>query len=338
MHEIAEITVNSAFNLRKCLYVGSSVTFKSSKAEVTVPRSRRILVTTIDKSIDDELDDLNQCFLGRDKEVIKKIIHAYTRPIKRVLIKYGIKKPFGVVVGDTVNPFLVPVLCKTRPTDVGGFAVICKLEQHRHWSLPEIVDSIDVPWQEKIDHEIIWRGAMTGLALRDAPHFGSRLHLARKSEALARHGISVGFTEVGQARLFGNDVFEMCKKLLVEGVPVGELMQYKYQLCLEGNDVSTALKWALRSNSVVLMPQPTFESWACESQLVPWFHYVPVNYDLSNLVEIFEWCRENDDRCYNISQNGREFIDRIMKKPDDDHLMEEIVLEFVDRYSFRYAN
>lgn len=234
MHGIVGRDVNSAFNLRKCLYVGNSVTFKRDGNEIALPRSSRILVTTIERSIDDELDDLSGCFFGRDEEVVKKIIHAYTRPVKRVLTKHGIKKPFGVAVGDTVNPFLAPVLCKTRPTQNGGFGVLCKLEEHRHWRPPEIVDGMDVPWDEKIDHEILWRGAMTGLALRDAPHFGSRLHLAQKSEMLAKHGISVGFTEVGQARLFGNDVFEMCKKLLVEGVPVGELMRYKYQLCLRG--------------------------------------------------------------------------------------------------------
>jgi hypothetical protein len=41
---------------------------------------------------------------------------------------------------------------------------------------------------------------------------------------------------------------------------IAELLQHKYLLALEDNDVSTGLKWMLMSSSVVFMPVPERES------------------------------------------------------------------------------
>lgn len=49
--------------------------------------------------------------------------------------------------------------------------------------------------------------------------------------------------------------------------------------------MATGLKWMLASNSVVFMPPPRFESWAMESLLKPWAHYVPIRRDTRDLLE-----------------------------------------------------
>lgn len=54
---------------------------------------------------------------------------------------------------------------------------------------------------------------------------------------------------------------------------LAELLRYKGAIMLEGNDVASGLKWALLSNSVVLMPPPTFTSFVLEELFVPWMHY-----------------------------------------------------------------
>jgi Glycosyl transferase family 90 len=64
--------------------------------------------------------------------------------------------------------------------------------------------------------------------------------------------------------------------LVSERTSYSEMLQYKVIVILEGNDISSGLKWALYSNSVVLMPKPTFTSWAMEERLVPYVHYVPL--------------------------------------------------------------
>ena len=51
-------------------------------------------------------------------------------------------------------------------------------------------------------------------------------------------------------------------------------LSYKFILAIEGNDVATNLKWIMSSNSVAVMPRPTYETWFMEGRLVPDYHYI----------------------------------------------------------------
>ena len=44
------------------------------------------------------------------------------------------------------------------------------------------------------------------------------------------------------------------------------------------------------------------------SKLVPWEHYVPVQHDLSDLLEQVNWAKENDDRAEEMARNAVEFV------------------------------
>ena len=82
-----------------------------------------------------------------------------------------------------------------------------------------------------------------------------------------------------------------------------EMLRNKYLLELDGNDVASALKI-----SVVFMPKSRFETWALESMLKPYVHYVPVASDLSDTSEQLDWAKAHDAACQNISRRATEFI------------------------------
>jgi hypothetical protein len=42
--------------------------------------------------------------------------------------------------------------------------------------------------------------------------------------------------------------------------------------------------------------------------LVPWVHYIPVKEDLSDMEELIQFARENDDIARTIAQNGYDFV------------------------------
>ena len=88
-------------------------------------------------------------------------------------------------------------------------------------------------------------------------------------------------------------------------------LRYKYLLSIEGNDVATGLKWQLASNSVVFMTKPQTVSYAMEDLLVPFVHYIPLKDDYSNVLEMLEWARSNDDKCQWISEQATEFMNRL---------------------------
>ena len=89
---------------------------------------------------------------------------------------------------------------------------------------------------------------------------------------------------------------------------VADQARCKYQLSNEGNDVSTGLKWQLYTDSVVVMPPPTMETWVLEGSLEPFVHYVPVQRDWSDLEARLAWAEAHPAAAANISANARAHV------------------------------
>ena len=58
-----------------------------------------------------------------------------------------------------------------------------------------------------------------------------------------------------------------------------EQMKYKFIISLEGNDVASNLKWEMNSNSLVLAPKITCETWFMEGTLKPNYHFALIDND-----------------------------------------------------------
>ena len=91
---------------------------------------------------------------------------------------------------------------------------------------------------------------------------------------------------------------------------------YKAIIMLEGNDISSGLKWALYSNSVVLAQVPTFTSWAMEELLEPWVQFIPLADDLSDVEEKARWVLDHDDQAQQIAHAGSLWISDLIYHPD----------------------
>eukprot|EP00316_Scyphosphaera_apsteinii_P006374 CAMPEP_0119310466 /NCGR_PEP_ID=MMETSP1333-20130426/19585_1 /TAXON_ID=418940 /ORGANISM="Scyphosphaera apsteinii, Strain RCC1455" /LENGTH=84 /DNA_ID=CAMNT_0007314655 /DNA_START=1 /DNA_END=252 /DNA_ORIENTATION=+ len=81
------------------------------------------------------------------------------------------------------------------------------------------------------------------------------------------------------------------------------MLENRYLLSIEGNDVASNLKWALASNSVVVMPLPTRETWLMEGLLQPYVHFVPIQHP-DRLLAVKMWMEENDELCQAIVRNA----------------------------------
>ena len=103
-----------------------------------------------------------------------------------------------------------------------------------------------------------------------------------------------------------------------------ELLQYKALIMLEGNDISSGLKWALFSSSIVMMPEPTLTSWSMEEMLQPWVHYVPINVHRSSdgetttdAEEKMQWILDNDDKAREIVKASTLWMADLILHPDE---------------------
>jgi hypothetical protein len=204
----------------------------------------------------------------------------------------------------------------------------------------------DIPWSNKKD-AAIWRGALTGRK-RDGFSILTAASQTPRERCLQMHRCRLVLSHSGStvidAKLVGIAADFSPLPSVIDGVELyGEkasfqdMLQYKAIIMLEGNDVSSGLKWALFSNSVVLTQPSTYTSWAMEELLEPWVHYIPLNEDLSNVEEQMQWVLENDDEARNIAHRGALWISDLIFHPQAGKDDEEIFDETFRRYMLHFV-
>jgi hypothetical protein len=207
----------------------------------------------------------------------------------------------------------------------------------------------DRTWSEKADRAV-WRGASTGFGLNVRsvaqvmelvmrPHEGfdnvSQITFlqANRYQLVSRYKeddlVDVGFS------LFVQIDEEPRQYLLRHGfsrpaLSPAELLAYKYLIVVDGNAVASQLPWSLNSNSLVLMAPPAWES-IVESP-VPWEHYVPLAADFSDLREKLEWCRENDDRCQDMSRAATELMCALYDEERETAIRQGVLEKYIENY------
>lgn len=93
-----------------------------------------------------------------------------------------------------------------------------------------------------------------------------------------------------------------------------EHLNYKFILCLEGNDVASNLKWVMSSNSLAVMPAPTYETWFMEGTLIPDYHYVAIKSDYSDLEDKLRYYMEHEDEALAIIEHAHQYIAKFKNK------------------------
>jgi hypothetical protein len=222
--------------------------------------------------------------------------------------------------------------------------IIWNLNTPRHYAMLAYVQNNDTLWSLKIN-KAVFRGALTGL-MRAKNEKGKSAFdncmLSQRCRLVFQHDKStlvdarltppVSPVALGFINKTVNGVSLFDKMFTMQ-----QMLQYKAIIILEGNDVASGLKWALLSNSVVLMQSPMFTSWAMEEMLEPWVHYIPLNRDLSDVEENMQWVLDNDEQAQRIAERGSLWIQDLVFHPDasiDDQWIQEEILR---RYLAHFA-
>ena len=195
---------------------------------------------------------------------------------------------FNYINGDVTHIPNVPSFIKSRPIfGSNQNSVVLKLNQVRHF---KFVDD-PIRYQDKKDM-VAWRGV------------GFQPHRQKVIHAFYNHPQC----NIGQTRP-------------VEGQPwekgfmsIEEQLQYKFLLCIEGNDVATNLKWAMSSNSLVIMSKPKYETWFMEGKLEAGVHYVEVKDDYSDLPEKMDYYLANEQEALAIIENAHQWVEQFKDK------------------------
>jgi hypothetical protein len=189
-----------------------------------------------------------------------------------------------------------PTLTKTRSIiDPGVYNnILLKLDKSRHFLFIE--DRKDFI---KKKNKLIGRGAVFGLQFW-------RIDFYKKYFGHSMCDLG----DVSKEPLF--------PEWKVKPISKPEHLEYKFILCLEGNDVATNLKWAMSSNSLAVMPKPKCESWFMEGKLKGGFHYVEIKDDYSDLEERLNYYIEHPSECLQIIENAHKWCRQFQNEEYED--------------------
>lgn len=197
------------------------------------------------------------------------------------------------VFGDVTTVPDLPSIVKSRPVAADNHnSVLLNLDKARHF----VWVRNDQPFQTKKD-VLIGRGAVFQ---EHRYHFFSKY-------------FGHPLCDLGQVNAQGGNPLWIKKK-----ISIADHLNYKFILCLQGNDVATNLKWVMSSNSIAVMPKPTLETWFMEGSLVGGVHYIEIKDDYSDLETQLKHYLAHPAKCRFILENAHSHCEQFYNRKVED--------------------
>lgn len=193
------------------------------------------------------------------------------------------------VPGDVTTVPELPSVVKSRPiAGDNANSVLLNLDKARHF----VFLRDDIPFREKEDRAI----------------FRLTINCHHPNHVLRRRFMEMYYGSAICDAGISNRHPTLPPEWTKPHIPMYDHLRYKFVMAIEGNDVATNLKWVMSSNSLAVMPPPTYETWFMEGRLVPDFHYVAIRPDYSDLEERLRHYIEHPDEAERILRNAHEWI------------------------------
>jgi hypothetical protein len=279
-------------------------------------------------------DRKSQFFLKENQNLIKKSNQETLFDLEQ-LEQHHFFDPKKLVkiatFADSVQWYNIPTMVKARYNNAKTvhqpYAILMRFRSRVHFGGIQKVKEKDIPFEDK-KSKIIWRGGPSGNGFLNG--FDTHIIKASREDLLKLWCNNQKTREEIDVGLIAKWNYTSFKDYLKPEMSIQEMLKYKYLLSIEGNDVATNLKWAMSSNSLVIMPHPRVESWFCESMLKPYVHYVPVKDDFSNLLEIKKWCDKNPKKCKEIIKNANGYVKKFTNE-ERERLLSAYIIETYTR-------
>ena len=289
-------------------------------AEQSKEKKTAILQTYLDKTtLSRTIFDTAYCGCNKYFEDLHKYMLEYQQSNKTTSFI-----EFIFAFGDTTSHKKIPCFVKAKTLRNNDYSVLLKLNTHRHIGMLPSIPQLDIPFYSKAN-KVIWRGSGTGLSNTQ------RFEFVKKYQYSRNPLIDVKFTSFPQKVPPGYSANEF---RIAPHMSIAALLYYKFLISVEGNDVSTNLKWILLSNSVVLQPIPKKCSWFMEDMLIPFKHFVPLKDDFSDLEEKLKWCMRNLDKCEQITKNATEYMKIFLDEKNEEYVTTEVIKNYFQNVIF----
>ena len=170
--------------------------------------------------------------------------------------------------------------------------------------------SLSLPWARRRD-TVLWRGTSTGAGqvttetmAADDLRLRPRVRMCLMLRAVHGTDVKIRKTE------FVSAVDR--QRLVRHGVVGSKIRQsdwgrYKFAVDIDGHSNAWSnffVRLLLGCCVIKVQSEHGFRQWYYD-RLKPWRHYVPVNADMTDLIEKIAWCRGHDAECAAIAANGQ---------------------------------
>lgn len=207
------------------------------------------------------------------------------------------------LAGDITTVPSTPCIVKSRPVhEPNANSVVLNLDKVRHF----VFLKDEIPFREKMDRSIF------RLAVAGKPHRVRFMQMYYGSSCCDAGIIS--------------HTPEFPAEWARPKISLYDHLCYKFILAIEGNDVATNLKWIMSSNSVAVMPRPTYETWFMEGRLVPNYHYIEIKSDYSDLEERLNHYIQYPEQAEAIIAHAHEYVAQFRDK-ERERLISLLVLQ-----------
>jgi hypothetical protein len=181
----------------------------------------------------------------------------------------------------------------------------------------------NIPFNSK-KNILFWRGSTTG-QYKDG--FASHPRYKIIKNNFYNKNFDIGYNEIFKDNV--KELYDETIQYYKKGVNFTYFYEFKFVICIPGNDFSSLFRYILNSNCCPLHTYPfTCENYYNYSELKPWVHFVPINEDGTDLEEKYNWCLQNMNKCEEIARNGREY----MKNYTNLEIEEKIFKRFIELY------
>jgi hypothetical protein len=191
--------------------------------------------------------------------------------------------------------------------------------------------NLNSPWDQKIN-KIFWRGATSGAA--KTPYTIDNFD---KLPRLTLVMLSKSYPDLIDAKFssYDREVFTKNTKKIESFIKddlhqLNEVdhLEYKYLISIDGNNCAwRRVPWIMLSNSVLIKQETSKIQWFYPA-IKPYFHYVPVKENLSNIFSQFQWMKQHDLESKIISLNATNFVENNLMLEDIEAHMVLILNEY----------
>ena len=194
-------------------------------------------------------------------------------------------------------------------------------------------------WDKK-SPRAIFRGGPSGCGASSETNMRLRLAILSKTDPRFSKWVDACIVGKGERVIKYDPIYGLSKVRTKDieaalcadqaGTPMTVQSTYKYIIHVDGNVGAYRLLGTMLTGSLILRVKSPYLHWA-DHMLRAGVHYIEVAPDLSNLIEVIEWCGRHDRRCREMAAAGMQAAAMLISR----NFVEGVFVEYLNDLSGR---